>query len=96
MPLIAKGARHGAATVDELRHDLVADMLPVLPARATAAFCRRPDRLHRPRRVPDEGSSHRFCRCEVTPDPARLCRSPTLLSPRDAQGPHAEDPRQPH
>ncbi len=67
MPLIDKDDHRGAATVDELLHDLVQDAIHTIPAGATTTFCRPPDRLHRPRRVRREGSPHRFCRCEVAP-----------------------------
>ncbi|KOV69965.1 hypothetical protein ADL01_21555 [Streptomyces sp. NRRL WC-3618] len=77
MPLIAKGDHDGAATVDELLHDLVEDMIQALPTgegvttvfRRPTAFCRPTGRLRRPHRVRREGSPHRFCRCDVTPDP---------------------------
>jgi len=69
MPLIAKGDHDGAATVNELLHDLAEDMIQALPTGATTAFCRPTDRLRGPRRVRREGSPHRFHRCEVAPDP---------------------------
>ncbi|MDX2757272.1 hypothetical protein [Streptomyces europaeiscabiei] len=44
MTLTGKGDHHGAATVHEPLHDLVEDTIHALPAGATTASCRPPDR----------------------------------------------------
>ena len=105
MPLIAKGDHDGAATVDELLHDLVEDMIQALPTgegattvfRRPTAFCRPTGRLRRPHRVRREGSPRTASVAAKSP-PIRevvpLTDAPETSEPSRAGG--DEDPRRPH
>jgi hypothetical protein len=94
MPLIDKRDHHGAATVDELLHDLVEDTIHALTAGATTAFCPTDCTGHAASVAREAHTASVAAKPPPIREVAPLTDSPEPSGRSRAGG--DEDPRQPH